>query len=74
MNIVNVCKALVVKNLPANARDNRDTGSTPESGSSLGGGGNTGGHPLQYSCLENPMDRGAWQAIQSIGSQRVRHD
>ena len=29
--------------------------------------------PLQYSCLENPMDRGAWQAI-SIGSQRVGHD
>ena len=35
------------------------------------GGGN--GTPLQYSCLENPMDRGAWQA-QSMGSQRVGHD
>ena len=30
--------------------------------------------PLQYSCLENPMDRGAWQAVQSIGLQRVRHN
>ena len=32
------------------------------------------GYPLQYSCLKNPMDRGAWWAIQSMGSQRVRHD
>ena len=32
------------------------------------------GYPLQYSCLENPMDRGAWWAIQSMGSQRVGHD
>ena len=31
------------------------------------------GNPLQYSCLENSMDRGAWQAIQSMGSKRVRH-
>ena len=31
------------------------------------------GNPVQYSCLENPMDRGAWQAT-VIGSQRVRHD
>jgi len=31
-------------------------------------------NPHQYSCLENPIDRGAWWAIQSIGSQRVRHD
>ena len=29
---------------------------------------------MQYSCLENPMDRGAWRAIGSIGSRRVRHD
>ena len=36
------------------------------------GGGH--GNPLQYSCLENPMDRGTWQAIQSLGSQRVRYD
>ena len=32
------------------------------------------GNPLQYSCLENPMDRGASWAAQSMGSQRVRHD
>ena len=61
----------MVKNLHANARDKRDTGSTPESGSSPGGGH---GNPLQYSCLENPMDRGTWRATQSIGSQRVGHD
>ena len=50
--------ALVVKNLPANAGDTRFTGSIPGSGRSPGGGH---GNPLQYSCLENPMDRGAWQ-------------
>ena len=50
--------ALVVKNLPAG--DIRDSGSIPGSGRSLGGGH---GNPLQYSCLENPMDRGAWRAI-----------
>ena len=51
--------ALVVKNLPANARDIRDVGSVPGWGRSPGGGR---GNLLQYSCLENPMDRGAWQA------------
>ena len=51
---------LVVKNLPANVGDARDTGSIPGWGRSPGGGN---GHPLQYSCLGNPMDRGAWQAI-----------
>ena len=49
---------LVVKNLPANAGD-RDAGSIPESGRSPGG---RHGNPLQYSSLENYMDRGAWQA------------
>jgi len=48
--------ALVVKKLPANAGDIRDEGSIPESGRYLGG---QHGNPLQYSCLENPMDRGA---------------
>ena len=48
----------VVKNPPANAGDTRDTGLILESGRSPGGGN---GNPLQYSCLENPMDRGAWQ-------------
>ena len=51
---------LVVKSLPANAGDIRDVGLVPELGRSPGGGP---GNLLQYSCLENPMDRGAWQAI-----------
>ena len=51
---------LVVKNPPANAGDLGDVGSIPGSGRSPGGGL---GHPFQYSCLENPMNRGAWQAI-----------
>ena len=51
--------ALVVKNLLANAGDIRDVGSVPGSQRSPEGGH---GNPLQYSCLENLMDRGAWQA------------
>ena len=51
--------ALVVKNLPGNAGDIKDTGTIPGSGRSPGG---EHGKPLQYSCLENPMDRGARQA------------
>ena len=62
--------ALVVKNPSANAGDVRDMGSifglgkSPEEGN---------GNPLQYSCLENPMDRGAWQAIVH-GVARVGQD
>ena len=52
--------ALVVKNPPTNAGDIRDTSSIPGSGRSPVGGH---GNPLQYSCLENPMDRGAWWTI-----------
>ena len=52
--------ALVVKKLPANAGDLRDMHSIPGSGRSSEGGH---GNPLQYSCLENPMDRGAWQSV-----------
>jgi len=48
--------ALVVKNLPVNAEGVRDA--TPGLGRSSGG---RNGNPLQYSCLENSMDRGAWQ-------------
>ena len=51
--------ALVVKNLPANAGDIRDVGSIPGSGRSPGEGH---GNPRQYSCLDNPVDRGDWQA------------
>ena len=50
----------MVKNTPANAGDLRDVGSTPGLGRSPGGGS---GNPFQYSCLENPMNRGAWKAI-----------
>ena len=49
----------VVKNLPANIGDTGDTGSIPETGRSPGAGN---GNPLQYSCLENPVDRGGWWA------------
>ena len=56
--------ALVVKNLPANAGDVREAGSVPGWGRSPGGGN---GNPLMYSCLENPIDRGAWLAtVQSV--------
>ena len=47
----------MVENLPANAGDVRDTGLIPELERSPGGGNH---NPLQYSCLENPTDRGAW--------------
>ena len=51
--------ALVVKNLPASAGDIRDVGSIPGLERSPGEGN---GNPLQYSCQDNPMDRGAWWA------------
>ena len=54
--------ASVVKNLPVNAGDTGDAGLIPGLGRCLGGGH---GNPLQYSCLENPMDRGAWKATYS---------
>ena len=53
--------ALVVKNLPVNAGDIRDSGLVPRSGKSPGGGH---GNPLLYSCSENPVDRGAsWATV-----------
>ena len=51
--------SVMVKNPPANAGDPRDVGSIPGSGRFAGG---RNGNPLQYSCLEYSMDRGAWQA------------
>ena len=57
---------LVVKNPPANAED---LGSTPDSGRSPGEGN---GNPLQYSCLENSIEEPG--RLQSMGSQRVRHN
>ena len=52
----------MVKNLPASAGDVRDRGSIPVSGISPGEGND---NPLQYSCLENPMDRGAFSSWQT---------
>ena len=61
--------ALVVKNLPVNAGDVRDTGSMPGLQRSPGGGQ---GNPLQYSCLENPMDRRGWQsAVNGVVKSRT---
>ena len=57
---------LVVKNPPANGGDIRDAGLIPGSGRSPGIGH---GNPLQYSCLENPMDRGDWW-LQRTGLQK----
>ena len=60
---------LVVKNLPASAGDIRDVGSIPGSGRSPGG---ENGNPLQYSCLENPMDEEPGE-LWFRGSQRIGH-
>ena len=60
--------ALVVKNLPVNAGNVRDTGSIPGSGRSPGGGH---GNPLQFLCLENPVDRGAWGGYSSQGCKKL---
>ena len=61
---------LVVKNPPANAGDIRDAGLIPGLGRSPGGGH---GNLLQYSCLENAMDRGAWWATtHGVTKRRTR--
>jgi len=60
----------VVKNLPANAGDGRDVGLIPRTGRSPGEGN---GNPLQYSCLENLMDRGAWRAESDMTEQLSTH-
>ena len=62
--------SLVVKNPPAHAGDVRDRSSIPESGRSFGEGS---GNLLQCSCLENSMDRGAWQAVVHR-AKRVKHN
>ena len=60
----------MVKNLPANAGDARDMGSIPGSGKSPAVGN---GNPLQYSCLENSMDKGAWQTtVHGVRKSRTR--
>ena len=60
----------MVKHLPDYEGNEGDAGLNTGSGRSSKGGN---GNPLQYSCLENPMDRGAWQATVH-GVTRVRHD
>ena len=60
---------LVIKNLPAKARDTRDAVSIPGMGRSAGVGN---GNLLQYSCLENSMDNGAG-GLQSMELQKCRH-
>ena len=61
---------LVVKNLPTDAGNVRDEGLIPGLGRSPGGGH---GNPLQCSCLENPMDRGAWQTtLDGVAKSRTR--
>ena len=62
--------ALAVKDPPANAGDVREAGLLPGLGSSPGGGH---GNPLQYSCLQNPMNRGAWWATVQ-GVTKVAHN
>ena len=58
----------VVKNLPANAGDTGDEGLISGSGRSPGRGSD---NSLQYSCLENPMDRGAWRAtVHGVGKKK----
>ena len=62
---------LVVKKLPAHAGDIRDVGSIPGSGRSPGGGH---GNPQQYSCLENPVDGGAWWAtVHRVMTEVAQH-
>ena len=60
----------VVKNLPANVGGERDTGAIPRLGRFLGEGN---GNPLLYSCLGNPLDRGAWQAtVQGVSKSQIQ--
>ena len=60
----------MVKNLPANAGEARDVGSIPGPGRSPGEGN---GNPLQYFCLENPMDRGTlWATVHGVAKSRTR--
>ena len=63
-------KEYEIKKPPANTGNARDLGLIPGSGRSPGGGN---GNPLQYSCLENPMDRGAWRAtVHGVAKSRTQ--
>ena len=68
--MLGILQGLSTKESSCKTGDAAVVGSIPESGRSPGDGH---GSPLQYSCLENSRDRGAWQ-LHSIGWQRVRHD
>ena len=69
-NYVGFPGTTAVKSLPASAGDVRDPGLIPGPGRPPGGGS---GNPLQYPCLENAMDRGAWRAtVQGISESRTR--
>ena len=60
----------MAKSLPADAGEARDTDSVPGSGRSHGGGNR---NPPQYSCLENPMDRGIWQsAVHGVSKSQAQ--
>ena len=66
----NILVVLVVKNPPASARDIRGVGSIPGSGRFPGG---EHSNPLQHSCLENPMDRGAWRVtVHGVAKNQTR--
>ena len=70
VHLISTQVALVVKNPLANAGDKRDVGLIPGSGRFPGGGY---GNPLHYSCLENSMDRGVWQAtVHGVANSRTR--
>ena len=69
-SLIRASEARVVKNLPASAGDIRDVASIPGLGRSSRGGNS---NPLQHSCLENAMDRGAWQAtVQRFAKSQTR--
>ena len=62
----------MLKNLPVNAGEAREMGGTPGSGRSLGTGN---GNPLQYSCLENSKDRGAWRVtVNGVAKSRTHRE
>ena len=69
--------SFLIQVLPCSSNSKESACNAGDPGSTAGLGRASGegyGNPLQYSCLENPTERGAWQATQSVGLQRVEHD